>query len=62
MAIHSSPALYAVALRLSDRYGLSWYDSLVVAAALEAQSAPCIVNTSSTDSSSGTSGSRTPFL
>lgn len=35
MAVHSSPALYAEALRLSDRYRLSWYDSLIVAAAVE---------------------------
>jgi predicted nucleic acid-binding protein len=38
MAIHSSQALYAEALRLSDRYQLSWYDALIVAAAIEAHS------------------------
>lgn len=37
LAIHSSPALYVEALRVSGRYCLSWYDSLVVAAALQAQ-------------------------
>jgi predicted nucleic acid-binding protein len=37
MAIHSSPVLYAEALRLSGRYGLPWYDSLIVAAAIEGQ-------------------------
>lgn len=37
MAIHSSPALYAEALRLSDRFSLSWYDSLIIAAAIEGQ-------------------------
>lgn len=37
MAIQSSQALYGEALRLNDRFRLSWYDSLVVAAALEGQ-------------------------
>jgi predicted nucleic acid-binding protein len=35
MAIHSSGALYVEAFRLISRYSLSWYDSLVVAAAIE---------------------------
>ena len=38
MAIHSSQALYGEALRLSGKYSLSWYDSLIVAAALEGES------------------------
>ena len=37
LAVHSSPALYAEALRLIGRYSLSWYDSLIVAAALESK-------------------------
>jgi predicted nucleic acid-binding protein len=37
MAVHSSQALYGAALRLSDRYRLPWYDSLILAAALEGQ-------------------------
>ena len=37
-AIHSSQALYAEALRLNERYRLSWYDALIVAAAIEGQS------------------------
>jgi predicted nucleic acid-binding protein len=37
MAIHSSQALYGEALRLSDRFRLSWYDSLIIAAAIEGQ-------------------------
>ncbi len=37
MAIHSSQALYGEALRLSGRYRLSWFDSLIVAAAMEGQ-------------------------
>jgi predicted nucleic acid-binding protein len=35
LAIHSSPVLYGEALRLAARYRLGWYDSLIVAAALE---------------------------
>lgn len=35
LAIHSSQALYGEALRLSTRFSLSWYDSLIVAAAVE---------------------------
>ncbi|MGH9430834.1 MAG: PIN domain-containing protein [Terriglobia bacterium] len=37
LAVHSSQALYGEALRLSGRYRLSWYDSLIVAAAIEGQ-------------------------
>ena len=37
LAIHSSPALYGEALRIIDRYRLSWYDSLIVAAAIEGE-------------------------
>ena len=37
MAVHSSQALYGAALRLSDRYRLPWYDSLILAAAIEGQ-------------------------
>lgn len=33
--IHPSPALYAHGLDVQERYGLSFYDSLIVAAALE---------------------------
>ena len=36
-AVHSSQTLFAEALRLSDRYRLSWYDALTVAAAIEGQ-------------------------
>jgi len=35
LAIHSSPALYVEALRLAARHRLPWYDSIIVAAALE---------------------------
>lgn len=37
MAIHSSQALYGEALRLCGRYRLSWYDSLIIGAAIEGQ-------------------------
>lgn len=37
LAVHSSPALYVEALRLSANHNLAWYDSLIVAAALEGQ-------------------------
>jgi predicted nucleic acid-binding protein len=36
LAVHSSFSLYQRALDLSRRFSLSWYDSLIVAAALEA--------------------------
>lgn len=36
LATHSSPALFAEALRLRARFQLPWYDSLIVASALEA--------------------------
>src|SRR5215467_10109944 len=36
LAIQSSQGLFADALRLYERHRLSWYDSLIVAAALEA--------------------------
>ena len=35
LAVHSSPGLYLVASHLTRRGGLSWYDSLIVAAAQE---------------------------
>ncbi len=37
LSIHSSPALYLDALHLQSQYRLSWYDSLIVAAARQAQ-------------------------
>lgn len=35
VAPHSSPALYAEALRLHGTFRLSWYDALIVVAALQ---------------------------
>jgi predicted nucleic acid-binding protein len=37
LAVHSSPALFSEALRLGSKSRLSWYDSTIVAAAIEAQ-------------------------
>jgi predicted nucleic acid-binding protein len=37
LKIHSSPALYLEALELRSRYRLSWYDSVIVASALQAR-------------------------
>src|SRR5260370_34468367 len=38
LAVHSSPAIYFVALRLAAKHWMSWYDSLIVAAASGGQS------------------------
>jgi len=35
LAIHSSPAIYVEALRIAGKHRIAWYDSLIVAAALE---------------------------
>jgi len=37
LAVHSSPAIYFEALRIAEKHLLAWYDSLIVAAALEGQ-------------------------
>ena len=37
LAIHSSKELYVEALHLQSRYHLSWYDSLIATAALQAE-------------------------
>jgi predicted nucleic acid-binding protein len=39
LRVHSSTALYAEALQFQGRYLLSWYDSLIVCAAIEAECA-----------------------
>ena len=36
LTVQSSQALYSEALRLTGKHRLSWYDSIVVAAAIEA--------------------------
>jgi predicted nucleic acid-binding protein len=35
LSVHSSPALYGEALRIAARFRLAWYDSLIVASAIE---------------------------
>ncbi len=37
MAVHSSPALFTEALRVKSRYSVGWYDSLILASAVEGQ-------------------------
>ncbi len=37
LGIHSSPALFAEALHLHAQSGLSWYDALIVSAAIQAR-------------------------
>src|SRR5271156_1797395 len=37
LAVHSSPAIYFEALRIVEKHRMSWYDSLIIAAALEGQ-------------------------
>jgi predicted nucleic acid-binding protein len=37
LSVHSSQALYAAALHLHSQSGLSWYDALIVSAALQAR-------------------------
>jgi predicted nucleic acid-binding protein len=39
LAVHSSQALLAEAMRLKDRFQLPWYDALIVASALEGECA-----------------------
>jgi predicted nucleic acid-binding protein len=36
LAVHSSPALYLDALRISGKHHIGWYDALILAAAIEA--------------------------
>ncbi len=37
LSVHSSPALFSEALTLQQEHRLSWYDSLIVASAIQAQ-------------------------
>ncbi|MGC2230510.1 MAG: PIN domain-containing protein, partial [Candidatus Acidiferrum sp.] len=39
LAVHSSQALLAEAMRLKDRFQLPWYDALIVVSALEGECA-----------------------
>jgi predicted nucleic acid-binding protein len=40
LSVHSSQGLYGEALRIGARFPLPWYDSLIVASAIEGQ---CVV-------------------
>src|SRR6266852_2027284 len=48
LAVHSSQSLYIHALNLTRRYALSWYDSLIVAAASKPTAAFCTPRTFNT--------------
>jgi predicted nucleic acid-binding protein len=37
LAVHSSQAIYFAALRIAEKHRVPWYDSLIVAAALDGQ-------------------------
>jgi predicted nucleic acid-binding protein len=37
LAVHSSPSLYVEALRVAGKHRFAWYDSIIVASALESQ-------------------------
>jgi predicted nucleic acid-binding protein len=37
LGVHSSQAIYTEALHLQGKSGLSWYDSLIVSAAIQAK-------------------------
>jgi predicted nucleic acid-binding protein len=37
LAVHSSPALYVEALRVAGKHRIAWYDSIIVASALESR-------------------------
>src|SRR6266478_396651 len=37
LAVHSSPSLYGEALQFFGKHSISWYDALIVAAAIEGQ-------------------------
>lgn len=37
LAVHSSPAIFMEALRITGKHRLGWYDSIIVAAAVESR-------------------------
>lgn len=39
LVVHSSYSLYSQALQLKNRHAISWYDSLIIAAAIESECA-----------------------
>ena len=61
LSVHSSQALYGEALRIGARFQLRWYDSLIVAAAIEGQCGVLLVRTFRMDKRSEASASPTPL-
>ena len=37
LAVHSSPSMFVEAMRVSAKYRFAWYDSLIIAGALQAE-------------------------
>ncbi len=62
LGVHSSPALYAEALHLHAQSGLSWYDSLIVASALQARCDLLFTEDLQHDQRFGTLQIKNPFL
>jgi predicted nucleic acid-binding protein len=62
LGVHSSPALFAEALHLQAQSGLSWYDSLIVAAAIQARCDLLFTEDLQHDQRFGALQVRNPFL
>jgi predicted nucleic acid-binding protein len=62
LAVHSSQALYADALHLQAQSGLSWYDSLIVSAAIQARCALLFTEDLQQSQRFGNLEVRNPFL
>ena|SRR5579864_374449 len=37
LSVHSSPALFAAAIQVNHKHRISWYDSLIIASAMEGE-------------------------
>lgn len=61
-SIQPSPGLFMEAIRITGRYGLSWWDSLIVAAALEGQCAVLFTEDLRHDMRIGSLRVTNPFL
>ncbi len=62
LSIHSSPALFSEALHLAGKNRLSWYDSLIVAAAQDAQCSTLYSEDLNAGQSFGSVKIENPFL
>lgn len=62
LGVHSSQALYAEALRLHAQSGLSWYDALIVSAAIQARCDQLFTEDLQHGQRFGTLQVRNPFL